>query len=511
MKRHPSTLLTLCLSLALYASAPAQAEPQYLKPTTAHMRLTYENLQLPGTEKMGMLGQAALFDVSPNISAGVQFYSALTGQRGGFIALGFVGEAHHKLWIPELEINAGLLVGAGGGRGGYALSGGGLVLRPHLGLNYQFGSWGKVGAGISYASFPDGSIHSAQPYVQYDMPFTVAYTHGWLSTNTPNDEASDSFSTNRQEFSPIYRHYIIPKGVKQDNGAAQYPMIGLLGIMWSQGMTPNLDFKFETEGAFRGQSHGYMQIFTGLNYRIPITSSTTIKAGIAAGVGGGGGVDTGGGFLLDSTLGIQQMLGSSMFVALTGGYVQAPGRTFKASSLALQFGERFDTLDIPLSGIDMNQLNHVSFEKIRIRAAHHSYLRADPQWRTHHKQLNMQNLGLQVDYFLSPYAFITGQAIAAYKGMGGAYMTGMLGAGVHIPLGNTPLFMETEALLGAAGGGGVDVRGGMVWQASASLGWQLSDAYSLMMGYGRMQSIKGNFKARLITAELNYKFGFFTN
>ena len=154
----------------------------------------------------------------------------------------------------------------------------------------------------------------------------------------------------------------------------------------------------------------------------------------------------------------------------------------------------------------MEDLAGFEAEHMRVRMVNQRYLQDAPNWRNHHANLDVDLLGFQLDYFVNDWFFLSGQGIAAYKGQAGGYMTGLVGAGVHMPLAETPLFAEADVLGGAAGGGGLDVAGGLVWQADASLGWRFSDAYSLQASYGLMQATGGNFKARVISLSIGYYF-----
>ena len=88
-------------------------------------------------------------------------------------------------------------------------------------------------------------------------------------------------------------------------------------------------------------------------------------------------------------------------------------------------------------------------------------------------------------------------------------MTGLVGAGVHLPIFESPVYAEAELLAGAAGGGGIAVGGGLVWQASAGLGYQFSDVYSAQLSYGHIRAPKGNFRANTLTFAVGYKFSLF--
>lgn len=488
--------------------ATAFAEPAgQIDTTRASFRTTFESVELPRNERMGLLGGSFLFDTSDWFSIGGGAYGALTGERGGFITLGLATELRKEL-TDYAEVNAGLFVGGGGGRGGYTLQGGGLMLRYHIGAQLN-SDWGNLGGGASYVDFPNGNIHSLQPYLSYEYPFTTLIASGWQELPHRISSGWRHVRAAAQEFAVVYRLYDIPAGVRTDRGGVQHPSMRLMGVEWLRYLNDSLFLKVESEGAMGGRSHGYMQIFLGGGYRLPLTDSAWLKLSAALGVAGGGSVDTGGGLLLDGAVALQQKLGDHLYAEVAGGYVKSPGASFKALSLAAKLGYHFFTPDVRQKSYDYSDLADYGAERFRIRSTHQSYFRGAANWRNHHADSNVDLLGFQADWFATDHLYLSGQGIAAYAGQAGGYMKGLVGAGVHLPLFGSPLFVDVEGLVGAAGGGGLDVAGGFVWQGNAGLGYQLSDAYSLIGSYGYMSAPKGNFRARVLGLSLAYRFNLF--
>jgi len=487
--------------------ASQAAEMEGFQPTQARFVASYESLSLPKNEKMGLLGGAFLYDVNNWLALGGGAYGAMAGQRGGFITLGFAGEARKSIG-EHLELNAGAFVGAGGGRGGYTLQGGGLMLRTQLGLMAKLGPFGNLGGGISRVDFPNGSIHSTQPYVSYALPFSTLIPSGWI--DLPDQDVGSWFGmqTVEQEFSVVYRRYFVPKGVLADSGRPQHKLIGLVGVEWDRYLGDHVFVKVESEGAMQGKSHGYMQILVGTGYRLELTDSTWVKLSGAVGPAGGGNVATGGGILLDAQLMMQQKLGDHLFVEAGAGLVNAPGASFRARSVSAMLGYHFFSPDVRAvtEPVAISDLDGFEAKHFRVRMVDQRYIKDAPNWRNHHADLDVDLLGFQLDYFINDWFYLSGQGIGAYKGKAGGYMTGLVGAGVRMPVPRTPLFVEADALVGAAGGGGLDVAGGLVWQADASFGWQFSDAFSVQASYGLMQAPKGNFKAKVLSLSLGYYF-----
>ena len=220
-------------------------------------------------------------------------------------------------------------------------------------------------------------------------------------------------------------------------------------------------------------------------------------------------MDTGGGLLVDAQVSLQQMLSERLYAEFGVSYVDAPQASFKAASLAAKLGYRFGIPDVGDGPVRLSQLDGYRTRNLRFRFIHQRYIKADPNWRSHHADLNVDNLGVAMDYFPHSNLYLTGQGIAAYDGEAGAYMAGLLGGGLHTALFGTPFYAEIEALAGAAGGGGLDVNGGLVWQANANLGYQFTDKLGLSAGVGRMEAPKGNYRANVVGLGVIYRFGVF--
>lgn len=503
-------VFSLFVCCCLFFSLPVRAEEtSQITTTPVRFKTTFETLELPANENMGLLGGSFLFDATDWLAVGGSAYGALTGERGGFITLGLTAELRKKL-SHYSEVNAGMFVGGGGGRGGYTLQGGGLMLRYHLGGQLNTQRWGNLGAGLSYVEFPNGHIDSFQPYVSYEYPFTTLLTSGWFAAQPERNQSASSLLTAEQEFSVVYQRYDIPSDVRTDSGGPQHTTLELMGVEWHRYLNDAMFLKIESAGAMGGESNGYMQLLLGAGGRLRLTDSTALKLSAAAGFAGGGSVATGGGLLLDASLALQQNLGKRWFGEIAAGYVDAPDGDFEATSLSAKLGYRFKVPQIREDKILLTDLGGFASQNLRIRTTHQSYFKAATGWRNHHADQDVNLLGFQLDSFLNDHVYLSGQGIAAYQGNAGGYMTGLVGGGTHLPLFGSPLSLELEALAGAAGGGGLDVAGGFVWQGNVGLGYQLSDAYSIIGSYGYMSAPKGDFRAKVLGLSLAYRFSFFT-
>lgn len=503
MARQSSLALVAWTGLSL--PAMAQDGPDSLAPTAGAWRFSYEEIKLPGQEKMGWVGGNLLFDVAGPLRLGVASYGALRGQRGGFITLGAAGEVRQRL-NERWSTHAGLYIGAGGGRDGLSLAGGGLMLRGDVGISYQT-AHGVLGLGLSHVRFPSGTIRSTQPYLHYEYPFySLVAPYDAPATNASGNSSTSHWNTRSQEWSLVATRAHIPAHVVQVDGRPQHASLQLMGLEWLQYLSPNWFTKIEAQGAVSGQSNGYMQILAGGGYRLPVSERTALKLHAALGPAGGGNVDTGGGLLLDAGLSLQHRIGRQTAVELTLSKTRAPSASFQSRSLGIKLSR---LLDVPAatSGqtVPWSELQGFDTTPLRIRAAHQSYHGADPQWRNRNADSAVHNLGIQLDYFVTDHWFLTGQGFAAYAGKAGAYMTGQVGAGVHWPL-SERWFAELEGLVGAAGGGGLAVGGGLVGQANLSLGYQFSPALSVLASVGHAAAANGPFRAHVAGVGLVYRF-----
>ena len=510
---HLQCLAGLCMAgLALPVAAQVQGSSEshsVLIPTPAALKFTNETLTLPDSEKLGMLGGEMLFDVNDTLRLGGGAYGAVRGARGGFITLGAAAELRQRIsasWVSH----AGLYMGAGGGRGANSLTGGGLMLRGDVGVSYEAGRYGSLGVGISHINFPSGLIRSTQPYMQYAYQFHTLLGQGWSAAPTAGRTAGqDVIQPAANEFALVGRTYTIPAKVVQDNGLPQHASMHLLGVEWLSYLDEHWFLKLESEGALGGQSNGYMQILAGGGYRLALSRGTALKLHAAAGPAGGGQVDSGGGLLLDTGIALQQQLTQRTAMEISLGAVRAPSASFQARSAGLKLSYQFGLPQVDASPVPWDALKGFEPQHLRLRLASQTYLQADPQWRGSFVDQPVSNLGVQLDYFVSPQLFLTGQGLAAYAGKAGGYMTGQVGAGRQWPL-SADWSVEAEALLGAAGGGGLAVGGGLIGQANGNIVYRMTNALSLLGTVGRVESLRGNFKANVVGISLGYKFSGYT-
>ena len=95
----------------------------------------------------------------------------------------------------------------------------------------------------------------------------------------------------------------------------------------------------------------------------------------------------------------------------------------------------------------------------------------------------------------------------AYQGShSGGLASGNIGAGYQFNP-TSRIHPHAEILLGAAGGGSVDVGGGFFVQPEAGLRFQLTRDYGIDAAVGRMISTSGHFDATVLNVGGTFSFG----
>ena len=500
---------TLDCLLGCYEKNPDQSQYESknnIALKRAYYRHSFDELSLPGNEKMGFVGGGLLYELRPNFFIGPEAFGAASGNRGGFITLGMSADRAFPI-NEDLSVETGLHIGAGGGRGGLQLSGGGLMYRGNLGLSINTGYNGHIGLGVSHYKFPNGYIDSTQPYISYRHGFNALHGRGWADpSEVKHGEVSN---LKEREFSTVIRTYAVPGHVRRDNGTPQHKSLGLLGVEFANYVRPDSFVKLEAHGAMQGQSNGYMQILAGGGQRLRLSDRVEVKLGIAAGVAGGGGVATGGGVIFDTQAGIKVNLSEKLFTEFALGEVKASDGEFESDAVSLKVGYRFGNPVIVPGNEPTDAVRGFDQSNFRFRFSNQTYLNSDTNWRNHSQNLNIDNLGVQLDYFINKTAYLSGQGFAAYRGKAGAYMSGLVGMGFHIPITET-LYIDFEGLAGAAGGGGTNVGNGFVTQFNTQLGVNFNERDSIALGLGRIVATDGDFRANVVSLSYIHKFSLFT-
>ena len=286
-------------------------------------------------ENMGLYSIGAYDRFNPWLYGGITLYGAASGRRGGFFTGGYTLGVERKLtdnWI----FDAGGYLGAGGGGG--AAQGGGLHIRPHIGLKYDF-SWSTLGLNYTYVDFPKGDISSDAISLSLDFPFSSPMFNWEAQGLTEADYFGADLrnvSRHRSHIAARIRAYSPASGSKT---IYEKPLdsLGLVGVEYSYFLDENWFTTFETAGALSGGVGGYAELLAGVGYRLSLTKDDRLALlpALTIGGAGGGAVATGGGFVARANLGLEYRLSPHLSIIMDGGYLTAPDGNFDTPYVGL--------------------------------------------------------------------------------------------------------------------------------------------------------------------------------
>lgn len=501
MLKRFGLLFLLAVSLLPWCECAfaAAGEAARLQHSPVRLHLNYEQLDISPDEKLGLLGAHYLVAFDNDWYFGPSVFSAMDGERGGFFTGGFTAGTRRRI-AKSWYWDSGLFVGAGGG--GSAPQGGGMMVRPHLGISYDLGNLSVDGA-VSYINFPNGDIESTQFSLGLGIPFTAYYGRATDTGRTILPLDLRGLSPRETEWLATWREYQPDAPAKTTHGAEMPHALQVLGFeyrhyLWQQGY-----LLAEAAGAAGGHSDGYAELMAGIGYRVPLSRRWSSTASVALGGAGGGRVDTDGGLSGKLGLGLEYAITPSLKLGIEAGRMESAG-SFAADVYGMHLGYRIGTV----AGGQHSRLwpegKPVRLAGWRIVAAQHTVQSAA---RKHGEPRDLHLLGGKVERFLDRSIYVTGQAFGAYDGGAGGYAVGLIGAGWELPLRrDRRLALDLELAAGAAGGGSVDVGGGTIVQPMAALIWRMNKTLGLRLEAGRVSSDGGALDSNMLGLALQFEF-----
>jgi len=469
------------------------------------LRFSFEEIDMPDEgERMGLYGIGAYERFTPSLYGGITAYGAATGRRGDFFTGGYTLGMESKLtdnWILDL----GAYAGAGGG--GAAADGGGLHVRPHIALKYDF-SWGLFGFNYIYVDFPSGDISSEAIAFSIDFPFSSLINNSEVNGMTTADYFGadlNNLSRHRSHLAARVRAYSPVKGSKTLSGSAFQNSLGLVGVEYSYFLDDNWFTTFETAGAAFGGVGGYAELLAGLGYRLPLTKNDrlAILPSLTIGGAGGGDVGTGGGFVARANLALEYRLSTDLSLIMDSGYLTAIDGNFDTQYVGFNLAYVMENFAQDQKGTPVDETDLIQITRWRFRPTHQWYFDAQ---RRGGSSRDMQLLGGKIDWMLGGWWYLTGQGLSAYGGEAGGYSEGHWGVGVVSPSWkNWQLY--GEFLVGAGGGGGVDSGSAFMYKPSVGLEYNINRDFSLQTGIGKVLSKDGNLDANTLDVSLVWRFG----
>jgi len=464
---------------------------------------SFDQIDVVENEKMGLLGGSYLYPLGSGFHTGLGVYGAVTGDRGGFFTGGL-----QLTWDKDLtqKYFFSTQIFGGGGGGGAAPQGGGLMYRTSAEIGRHFAD-NRVAAGVSYINFPNGEIESSQLTFSYSRYFDNLHLSGYRPTSALlsawQNALSKGFSSTQQTFSLQFLSYYPDNENKGRGGKALTQRMDVLGVRWSQKLKNNYWFEFETAGAVSGGIDGFAQVLGGISYRLPLHKRFTFNSGSLIGAAGGGDVDTGGGGIVRAYTGIDILINDrwqinnqiGMNWAVDGAFL-AP---FTSINLVYAFSSFYPTKTEPAHF--NNQKIH--WRQLRIRSGVQTYFAMNQASRKSNtiEPVNVDLASLKLDAYINSWMFLSGHALGAATGGAGGYAAGLVGPGFQFAR-----YVSLELLIGAAGGGGLAVGEGKIFQPMLNFELPISNSFGFEASLGYIEAIGGGMSGPVSNFSIAYYF-----
>ena len=489
-----------------------QARNRVADPTPVRFRFGFEQTEIEPDEDFGLLGMHLDFLEPlagwPGVWLGLGGFTAVDGQRGGFLAGGLEGGFRYPA-SESLTLDAGAFFGIGGGRS--VPNGDGLMLRQHFGAQYQLTNRFGLRLEVSNIQFPDGDIGGQQ--LSLGGSWTMA---PWVARNEVKAgrvfPAQQQPLSSRMRFTVGFSQLMVSDSSRDTNGAVLDEDIGLASGRADFFLDENWFLGLGAGGALTGDIDGYAQVLAGVGYSVPVGQMMALEAMLSVGGGGGGGVETGGGLLVSPSLSARVNLDPQVSAGLTVSALSAVDGDFDATGVGLDvaFSTGLPDYRPAVRGVLLPDQTALSLWVLEVM--HRSYLPDDGSVRDNGRKLgNVNEMGVGLAFPLDPNFELTAQVFGAYDGVPGNYAEGWLGARYRILFPGHTSAAQWHLLLAAAGGvaGGGDISngGGALWDARAGFGLSVSPTVGLDLTAGRTAAVDGDFEAWSLQGGLSWRFG----
>ncbi len=499
-----------CLTIMSVHFFYSQNEVPTKKTQFGFAQLDFLSINMPNNEQnMDFTGIHYNLTLHNNFYIGAGFYGAVGGIRGGFFTLGVNAGVQHKI-TENLFVDAGIHFGGGGGAA--APDGGGAFILPHLNLGYNFNKF-AVTAGWSYINFFDGGeINSNQIYASVQIPLSFDFVDFNIKeTSFSTEELVNSTWKQASHRISLMAHAnnLSVKGDSQfaDGTNIASRTIRLAGFEVDSYLNNNIFFFLKADGAYSGIPAGYMDIFVGAGYHLSMNRNrTNVLAKFGIGAGGGGGVDTKGGFLIYPDISLEQKLFDNVYASINKGFLMSPDSHFLSSTLGFGLKYYIDKDGIQSEEKDYSIAKFKGFETILKQDL---YLDAK---RNGGFNQDMHQISVQFNFFLNKYIYVAGQTSFANFGDAGAYAEGIVGLGIQSKsFLNNKASVFLQALAGAAGGGGISTGEGLIVKPSIGANYKLTNTLDLRGGLGYVKAKGGGLSNPFINLGISYRFSFLSS
>ncbi|MEO3690004.1 hypothetical protein [Roseateles paludis] len=473
----------------------------------AAIEANWTAVKMPDGGRTAFASISYLMAVNDDWGFGPGVYGTAKGNYGGIFTAGFTAQRRWRLGA-NTHLATSLYVGAGGGLSSSELRfGGGLMLRPEISLRTEQGAW-YSGLSLAQIRFPGGNVKGTA------LGFSLGRSTDFGSFS-PLDAGRRGASSGRtglgiDEIAFTATMARPRAGLLRREGSPLAGTLGFAGADLRQYVAEGSWWGVEASGAAKGGVDGYMEVLgqIGQDWQLAKSALGQLRVGgqLAGGLGGGGGVNTGSGWLLRAGPSLRWVTPWGASLRLEGGATRSYSGTYRVNFWRA-------ALSMPLDRTPATAFNGQGDEGMGTVREQQLGLSTLVLPRVRFKDGRRETVGelaVSMRRELSDRTYGVAYAGSAAKGSAGAYSFGLFGAGVQSrPLTpNSNLRVGAEALVGAAGGGGVQVGGGAVMQAEAWAEWRPDERLRLRAGAGQWRTLRSHDqRSALLHLNLSYAYG----
>ena len=287
----------------------------------------------------------------------------------------------------------------------------------------------------------------------------------------------------------------------EDMGLAHIGVLFDIGEYWYMGI--------DVYGAVDGERGGFFTTGVDMGAKVPITKNTQIEGGVFVGAGGGGAAPQGGGLMLRPYIQASYLM-DGYSLGIGASHIEFPNGDISSTQAYISMSMAADGGFLPShhfvdDGVTdssaSTQIGHSSFSFL----TEHYVPRAgslDTDGVTQTQPYTLAGVKLEIDITPSIYTIL--QTAGAGGGSSDGFMEVLGGVGYRYPIADSSLYLNTEALMGAAGGGRVDTGGGVVYRAQAGASWKPTKELLIGVNAGTMHSIDGTLSTATYSATIGY-------
>ena len=456
--------------------------------------------------KMGFLGLNYNIPLTNWLYTGAGFHAASFGDQGGLFTLG-VNLGINLPIYKNLFFDANLHFGGGGGF--RSLVNGGALLYPNAGFQYKLKD---VSFGIQYGivDFFDGIQGGNNISFFVEIPTSVkagSYKNAHKTYKVV--ETDDDFWEKPavKSVQQVKFDFFFPRGRTRNDGVGNFnnttpitQTLYIIGFEYHRYINHNTFLYAHLDTMYRGLRAGFMDMFFGIGKNFIETRHINFFAKMGLGSAGGR-IFPENGLTMYPSAGFDVRFSDHFGLSVHGGYHRAVAATFEAitTGVSLKYYGLSGGSKDPFT---KEKAKYIKTQGVQIGLQNQTYF--DVAILNKPKR-DLQQIALKINYDITPYIYVAGEASFAYLGGAGGYAHGLFGLGVKSNrFFNEKISLFAEAAGGVAGGGGVDSGEGVLVRPTAGINYHISNDFHLNTSIGQMVSPFGNVNSTNVNIGFTY-------